>query len=63
MKFMQETTKWDKVEYNVPNHIYMLEGWNCYGYIKAGTGERIEFKKPFRFDTRNRTFKEVDLRA
>ena len=28
-------------------------------YIKAGTEEIIEFKKPLRFDMRYRTFKEV----
>ena len=58
MKALQETTKWD-CEVNIPNHIYFLEKDRCVGYIKAGTGERIMFKKPMRFDKRYRTFKEL----
>tara|TARA_S200002703_G_scaffold120397_1_gene106210 strand:- start:569 stop:760 length:192 start_codon:yes stop_codon:yes gene_type:complete len=60
MKYLQETTDWsDVTEVNIPNHIYMVEGTKALGYIKARDGEKIMFKKPLPFSTRNRTFKQL----
>ena len=61
---LKETTKWDKVDhFNVPNHTYFLnkEG-NLIAYIKAGSGEYVEFKKPLKQFSKSRlTFKEVEF--
>ena len=56
MKFYQETTDWA-----VPNHIYLLstDKSRAYGYMKAGSAEPEVFRKPYRFDARGRTFREV----
>lgn len=59
MKFLQETTNNWKCDYNVPNHIYMVNGIKAVGYIKQGTDKKIMFKKPIFFDRRNRTFNEL----
>lgn len=62
MKVLQEITEWDKVDYNVPNHIYIVEdgrGGRLLGYVKQGTEEPIMFSKPFPFDRKNRKFKEL----
>jgi len=56
MKTLVETTVWGD---NTPNHTYFSENDRCVGYIKAGTSEKIMFKKPMRFDKRRRTFKEI----
>ena len=50
-----ETTKWDTT-FKVPNHIYLVEGTKCLGYIKSNTKEPIWFKNPWVLDKRNRTF-------
>jgi hypothetical protein len=56
MKFFRETTAWA-----VPNHVYLLstDKSKMYGYIRRGTDVTETFKKPYRFDTRGRTFLEV----
>jgi hypothetical protein len=62
MRYMQETTDWSDTDYNVPNHIYILEkgrGGRLLGYIKQGTTDKIMFSKPFPFFNKNRTFKEL----
>jgi len=60
MKFLKETTVWDKVDYRVPNHTYAFEGSKCVGYIKEGTTELLMFNKPsVHFNKKGRTFKEV----
>lgn len=56
MKILKEITEWPD---NTPNHTYFLDKDRCIGYIKAGTGEKIMFKKPMRFDKRYRKFKEL----
>lgn len=58
MKFYQETTQWEN---NTPNHIYLLttDKSKMHGYIRSGTEELINFKKPIRFDQRGRKFREV----
>jgi len=59
MKYLQETTNWDNLEYRVPNHIYIISGIKCVGYIKEGTTEEIKFKNPVFFYRRYRKFKEI----
>ena len=56
MKFYQETTDW-----TMPNHVYLLstDKSRAFGYMKAGTTEPEIFRKPYRFDARGRTFREV----
>ena len=59
MKFYRETTvDWSSP---TPNHTYLLNNTRdkMYGYIKLGTEEAVVFKKPYRFDARRRTFREV----
>lgn len=60
MKAFLETTEWN-VDYPVANHIYLLNDSKdkMYAYIKHGTDEVFEFKKPIRFSTSRRQFKEV----
>lgn len=56
MKVFQETTEWDW-----PNHIYFLSDSKdkIFGYIKRGSDQVETIKKPYRFFSKNRTFKEV----
>ena len=59
MKFFRETTTdWASP---TPNHVYLLttDKSKMYGYIKQGTEDVTVFKKPYRFDARRRTFREV----
>ena len=60
MVALKETTKWKD---NIPNHTYILnEDGHLSAYIKAGSGEYHEFKKPFKtFSKSRRTFKEVEI--
>ena len=62
MRYLQETTDWSDTDYNVKNHIYILENGRSgrmLGYVKEGTNEKIMFAKPFFFNRKNRTFKEL----
>lgn len=61
MDFLKETTVWD-CEYNVPNHIYLVEGTTAFGYIKEGTDEIIMFSKGVFFDKRKRQFKKLTMK-
>lgn len=56
MKFMQEVTEWE-----YPGHIYVLNDSKdkMYGYIRRGTNIVETVKKPYRFSTSHRKFKEV----
>jgi len=59
LKFYKETTRdW---AHPTPNHTYLLttDKSKMYGYIKAGSGDTVTFKKPLNFDQRRRTFIEV----
>lgn len=60
MKAFQEITEWDS-EFAVPNHVYFLNDSRdkMYGYVQSGTGLVETMKKPYRFHTRGRKFKEV----
>ena len=60
MKAFLEITEWS-TDYRQPNHIYFLSDSKdkLYAYIKAGTNEVFEFKKPYKFSVSRRRFKEV----
>lgn len=58
MKILQEITEW-KVEYQQPNHVYLMEGDKAYGYVPWGRGEPKYFRAPLRIDRRGRKFKPV----
>ena len=61
---LKEITKWDQVEgYNVPAHTYILnEAGALKAYIKDGSNEYVEFKKPITaFSKSRRKFKEVEI--
>ena len=59
MKLLKETTVWDKVDYKVPNHTYMIENTKCVGYIRESDGKEFRFAKPMFFDRRGRKFQEI----
>ena len=58
MKFFQETTEWQE---SWPNHVYLLDDSKSklFAYVKQGTTEVIEFRKPMQFHVRGRKFREV----
>ena len=60
MKAFQELTEWSTGS-STPNHIYFLSDGKdkMFAYIKSGTNEVFEFKKPYSFSSRGRKFKEV----
>ena len=59
MQVLQETTVWDKVEYTVPNHTYLVnDGGKVVAYRKA-SGEINVFSKPLSFSKSHRKFKKV----
>ena len=62
MRYLQETTDDWKCDYRIPNHTYIVEdgrSGRLLGYIKEGRTEAIMFSKPYPFDRKNRTFKEL----
>ena len=64
LKGLKEITKWDKVDhFKVPAHTYILnEAGALKAYIKDGSNEYVEFKKPITaFSKSRRKFKEVEL--
>ena len=60
MRAFQEITEWD-CEFAVPNHVYFLNDSRdkMYGFVNSRTGLVEVVKKPYRFHTRGRKFKEV----
>lgn len=55
MKYLRETTDW-----NIPNHVYVVDGTRLYGYAKHGVGLVHWFSVPMKnFRTKNRTFVDV----
>ena len=63
MKAFQELTEW-AVDHPVVNHVYFLNDSRdkMYGYVQASTGIVQAVKKPYRFFTKGRKFKEVENR-
>jgi hypothetical protein len=61
IRALLEVTEWNKdhVGYDVPNHIYLVSGFKCYGYIKEGERKAVFFKGPIFFDKKFRTFKDI----
>jgi len=62
LKIMRETTKYSKVEYEVPQHDYLIEGGHGGRLVamrKAGTHEWEKFSKLFLFSKKHRAFKEL----
>lgn len=59
MKILQETTVWSSP--NTPNHTYILNDDRSMmiAFLPAGSSTVKKFKKPIRFDARNRTFVAV----
>ena len=58
-----ETTDWSDALARIPNHTYYLnKDGKAVAYMKEGTDEIIEFKKPMMFDKRYRTFKKKVLK-
>jgi hypothetical protein len=57
MKVLQEITQWDW-----PNHTYFVSDnrERILAYVKMGTDQIKEFKKPYPFNIRGRKFKEID---
>lgn len=60
MKVIAETTKWD-MEYAVPNHVYFVNDSQdkMFAYVPAGSLQVSVFKKPIKFSTSRRSFKEI----
>ncbi len=49
MKYIRETTDWQKCDYAQPQHIYMVESSGALaGYVKNGTTTPVWFNKPLR---------------
>jgi hypothetical protein len=61
MKAFIEITEWD-VDYTVPGHTYFVSDSKdkLFAYIKCGSDKIEEFKKPYRFGTTGRKFREVN---
>lgn len=58
MRVLQETTVWKDP---IPNHIYYVtdDKSKMVAYLNVVTNKVFKFKKPIRFDTRYRKFKEL----
>jgi hypothetical protein len=57
MKALKETTDWA-----VPNHTYIVEGSNLFGYIREGTTSVHWFNKPIKgFNQVRRKFEEAEV--
>lgn len=61
MKVFQEITEWTD---STQNHIYFMNGSKnkVYAYIRKGTKEIFEFKRPLRIDPARRKFEEIKNR-
>lgn len=58
MKFLQEVTEWAG---NTPNHLYVTDDGkqSMIAYMPYGKEDFFIFKKPIKFETTRRKFKEV----
>ena len=62
MKIIRETTKFLDVDYDVPQHDYLIEGGHGGRLIamrKNGSDRWEKFAKPLSFGKKHRTFKEL----
>lgn len=65
MKILREVTVWDKVDYDVPNHDYLVTDTKefVYAYRKHGTQDWEQFAKRRSFTKTYRKFKELKKEA
>lgn len=64
MKYLHEITSDWKTAFEMPNHIYILEGTTCIGYIQQGKEVEKMFNHPLKnFDKKGRKFNELKTRA
>ena len=55
LRAFKEITKWDDIEYNVPNHTYILDSQgHCVGFRSTTTKIYTEFNKPMKTFSRSR---------
>lgn len=61
MRILREVTVWDKVDYDVPNHDYLVSDTKefVYAYRKHGEGPWEQFAKRRQFLKTYRKFKEL----
>lgn len=60
VRLKQEITVWDKCDYEVPNHIYLIEKRQLIGYIPVGTTKAQYFKQPKKqWATTRRKFRDI----
>jgi hypothetical protein len=62
MKIIRETTTYDKVDYRVPQHDYLVEGGHggrLIAYRKEGSDQWEKFSKLHHFSKKHRTFKQL----
>lgn len=59
MRIMQETTKWEGA---TPNHVYVMNDamTRMIAYVPEGSTVVKKFSQPIPFDTRGRTFVELE---
>jgi hypothetical protein len=58
MDILLETTDWN-CSYDVPNHIYILDGSKLVAYVPDGQNKPFFFSKPRPFDKKNRKFEKL----
>jgi hypothetical protein len=62
MEVLQEITVWDKCEYKVANHIYVLNsGGKMKAFQNVSTGEWTIFPKSKHFEKTRRKFIKLDM--
>ncbi len=60
MEAVRETTIWTGVEYQQPNHDYLLDGDRVVAYRPWGTAEIRVLKGKLKIDRRGRQFERLD---
>jgi len=60
MEAVRETTIWTGVEYQQPNHDYLLDGDRVVAYRPWGTGEIRVLKGKLKIDRRGRKFERLE---
>jgi SWIM zinc finger len=56
MQAVKEITLWETLDYEPPNHTYLLDGDMMLAYIKQGETEPFYFKNPIRISRSGRKF-------